>query len=400
MINFSFILLVLTFSINLAAQETNVINIELSEEALGGNRFIKIGEIAGFEYHTIAYSHKHHVYYYLPRSFKNDGKSPAMILLHGGGASTSTYDSANRVARDYMRDMISLAENLGMPVIAPTSSIGWNYPTTPFLNEVVRMINADLKVDANRIFLFGHSMGGMGITREAGLMTDLFSGFMPTAAGMQEQYQTAAQLQTYFNTRFIHINGENDHFSVFKERALQVENKMKSLESIIGMTSGYNLYFHAGGHNYNLNLVEKKIREDIFPHKRNIYQSKIFPTFGRLYVDGRNDVMTPNVDFSYSSYFWLQADLKDLKKYYLIHGEATCLNNQYTVNIEDQGSLNGLKILISSKMVNLSKPITVMINGKILFNDYISASKKRTLEIISAKADESYIFDNYIDIKL
>jgi hypothetical protein len=362
--------------------------------------FSTIGEIAGFEYHAQSYKHKHHIYYYIPGSFKADGKGTTMVLLHGGGASTSTYASANKVGLDYLKDMRRLADKLGMPVIAPTSSIGWNYPTTPLMNEIVSMIRAGLNIDPDRIFLFGHSMGGMGITREAGLMTDLFSGFMPTAAGMQDNYQIQGHLKTYFNTRFVHINGETDHFTIFKYRALQVENKMKGLEEELQMKSGFQLLFHPGGHNYDLQLVEQKIREEIMTAPRDLYQRRIFPQFGRLQVAGSNNPIAPDINFSYSSYLWLQAELKQLDKVYLLSGEASCENNQYSIQLEHDGALQGLRVLVSSKMVDLSKPVSILLNGRKVFEELLETDATKAREIIETKGDRGYVFDTYVDIKL
>lgn len=365
-------------------------------------RFAKVGTVEGLNYNPVSYKTKHYLYYYIPKSFKSDGTAPTMVLLHGGGSSTDTFESANEVALQYLEDFVPLSEKYGMPVVAPTSSIGWNYPTSLFMRDLVKDLNAEMKIDSNRIFLFGHSMGGMGITREAGYMTDLFSGFMPTAAGMAVNYQTDRTLRTYFNTRFTHINGTNDHFADFATRANEVKQKMVNFERLLGLKSGYTLTFHPGEHNYDLSYIENKLTTEILPNKRNLYQTRIFPVFGRLFVQGRTEATSPDVNYKYDSYFWLQAKkLVDAGKTFRMGAEAKCVDNKYEITLtEEAENVLTLRILVSSKMVDLSKPIVITVNGKVLHNQLVKKDEAKSREIVLSKNDPQFLFDTYVDVNL
>jgi hypothetical protein len=354
------------------------------------------GKVASFDYTPKAYAHKHAINYYIPSDYSAKKSYKVMMLLHGGGASTSTYASSKRVSLMYLNDFTTYAEKSDVIIVAPASSLGWGYYLKPLAKETIELMKKELNINTNKIILFGHSMGGMGITREGHWLADTFSAIFPTAAGMQDNYQVEKYLNTYFNVPFVHINGERDHFDVFRTRSLSVERKVKNLEQVQNMKSKYDLIFHKGGHNYVLSQVTRKL-DELFKLDKDLYQKKLFPLMMNLKV--RNSKWGPDTDSKHGSYFWLEVvDFIESEKSVQTFGQASIKNN--TVRVMLEPTVKKLRIYLSQKMVNFKRPIDVYVNGKFVNTYNLSASPKKSAMYQKLKKDKNFIFDNDITIEL
>lgn len=378
---------------------TTVMSASLSAKA---SDFSVEGKISAFEFTPESYTGSHFVYYYIPASFKKDRTAPAMVLLHGGGLGTNSLPAAKKTALAYIQSFTEMANRKGMLLVAPVSTIGWNYPTSYLMKELVGKINSEVRINTDRIILYGHSMGGMGITREAPYMIDLFSGFMPAASGMQESHQTEPALRTFFDTLYIQLNGKLDHFKEFLTLSDEVREKMANLESSFNLKSGFSLVTHWGDHGNDPGVVEGQLNSYMLKTKRKIYRKHIFPVFGRTYSSGSSHSSSPDIDATHDSYYWLQAkQLAQRTDTYQVSGEATCKNNTYTISLDDpEMNVLSLRVLVSSKMVDLKKPIRIVVDGKEMFKGHLKKHIERTREIIDAKRDEQFVFDTYVDLVL
>lgn len=128
----------------------------------------------------------------------------------------------------------------------------------------------------------------------------------------------------------------------------------------------------------------------------------MFPVFGRTYSSGSAHLTSPDIDAAHDSYYWLQArDLAQRNETYQVSGEATCKNNTYTISLDDpEKNVQTLRVLISSKMVDLKKPVRIVVDGKEVFKDLVKKNPKRTREIIDGRKDEQFIFETYVDVTL
>src|SRR5690606_33615734 len=122
---------------------------------------------------------KYDVLYYQPQSLKGKKNSKVLVFLHGGGASTVTRAGALSVSSSYISNLKSIADNLGFTLIVPSSSsLNWGGHTRVMLEALARELKQDKRFDAKRIGLSGHSMGGMGITRNFFWLADDFAFFL------------------------------------------------------------------------------------------------------------------------------------------------------------------------------------------------------------------------------
>lgn len=339
------------------------------------SHFKTVGTPTWFQFTPPSYSDAEHpnsffydIYYYIPSSLRNSTNVKALIFNHGGGGSTLSRPGSISVVNMYAPDLKRMADELGFVVVLPSANgLNWGGHTVPLMRELAKMLRTDLEVDADRIGMSGHSMGGMGITRSYYMLADTFSFFMPIAAGMDLDYAPAAQtewqINKVFNVPYIHIQGLYDHFDVFVTRCREQLRRTQELESRYGMTSKLNMVFTNDDHNYNYTTFKKHL-SDAFKTPRDHNQSRLFGTV----VTGSTWNTENNILFRWTAptrYFWIEAVNADLTVAEGVNFFAKAENNVVTIDLATQPKqTKTLRVYLSSKLLDLSKPIDVVINGK------------------------------------
>ena len=98
---------------------------------------------------------------YLPKSYDSDfaTKWPTIIFLHGG---SSRGNDLKRVKANGIPDRIERGKDLPFIVIAPQCPIDKRWETDDWFDILYTEITARYRVDTNRIYLTGLSLGGSG----------------------------------------------------------------------------------------------------------------------------------------------------------------------------------------------------------------------------------------------
>jgi len=163
---------------------------------------------------------------YVPSSYDGAKPNPLIVALHGLGS------SASQMIR--YRGMTDLAEEHGYIVVAPEgyNSHGWygslgpgknrfserfqgNEPDPENLGElsekdvfnVLDIVKGEFKVDPNRIYLMGHSMGGGGTLYLGMKYKELWAGLGPIAPAI---YSNPIQLSNIPKMPIILVQGDQD----------------------------------------------------------------------------------------------------------------------------------------------------------------------------------------------
>lgn len=155
---------------------------------------------------------------YVPTSYNGSRAFPLIVALHGlGGTEDSFFDG-------YDKKFPELAEQRGYLVAAPLGyrvdgSYGWglgNPPADPTIRrnqelseqdvmQVLQLVRQQYKVDETRIYLSGHSMGGIGTWKIAAKYPEVWAAIAPFAGN-----GTPATLERMKSIPEIVVHGDAD----------------------------------------------------------------------------------------------------------------------------------------------------------------------------------------------
>ncbi len=117
---------------------------------------------------------------YLPEGYQEDNEKqwPLMIFLHGAGESGEELD---KIKMHGPPKLIEQGKKFPFIVVSPQSLRGgWN----PFyVKTLVEKAQSDYRVDNERIYLTGLSMGGFGTWNTATMFPDIFAAILPICGG-------------------------------------------------------------------------------------------------------------------------------------------------------------------------------------------------------------------------
>lgn len=144
---------------------------------------------------------------YVPTGYRTDQPAPLVIALHGSGGNEKSFfdDEAHYPGKDGLKNA---AEQFNVLAACPSARGNTNYRGLG--ENAVFQVLADVKrrfrIDENRIYLTGHSMGGTGATDLALHHPGIFAAVVPIAAARSIRW-VAANAE---HTPFWWIGGERD----------------------------------------------------------------------------------------------------------------------------------------------------------------------------------------------
>jgi pimeloyl-ACP methyl ester carboxylesterase len=148
---------------------------------------------------------------YVPRSYTGASARPMVVMLHGALGDERYYFSGL-----FDPDVIKgEAERRGIILAAPTGRS--RFPTYRDLGqedvfEVMKAVGRDYKIDASRVYLTGHSMGGFGAWLIAASRPELFAAMAPVSGGSPapDAAQLAALLEKLKAIPALVVHGARD----------------------------------------------------------------------------------------------------------------------------------------------------------------------------------------------
>jgi hypothetical protein len=361
--------------------------------------FDTVGSVDSFQWAPERYENafKYDIFYYIPKSLKKSEKVGSLIFTHGGGSSTMDRAGSINAVKMYMPDLKRMADELGIIVVLPSANgLNWGGHTRGLMKELARLMRKELNVDVDRMGVSGHSMGGMGITRNYLWTADEFAFFLPMAAGMDVNHQTEQHLNKVFNVPYVHLQGRNDHFEVFITRCEEQLKRTKDLEVQYATPSKLEITFYNGSHNYDYALFKSNLSRLITKAPRNLYQKTLY---GSLHTVKSKNVEN-NITYDYESearYFWVEATNTDLTKPERIDFKAQVVGNNIEIDLPvSPVQTKGLKIYLHSSMVDLNQKVEVLINGKLVSTREPAAGILRNMDA----NDPGFNFEATVDVTL
>lgn len=178
---------------------------------------------------------------YVPKAYDGSRSFPLIIALHGlGGTEASFFEG-------YDKKLPELAEHHGYIVAAPLGyrvdgSYGWglgNAPADPGTRrmqdlseqdvmQVLQHVRQQYKIEANRIYLMGHSMGGIGTWKVAAKFPDVWAAIAPISGSGQvatiERFRTIPEIVVHGdNDPTVNVSGSRSMVAKMKELGVEVK---------------------------------------------------------------------------------------------------------------------------------------------------------------------------------
>jgi acetyl esterase/lipase len=361
--------------------------------------FDTVGSVKSFSWAPSRYQNdfRYDIFYYIPESLKDEKNVPALIFNHGGGSSTMNREGSIKAVNLYINNLKRLADELKIIVVLPSANgLNWGGHTRGLVRDLARLIRKDLDVDANRIGLSGHSMGGMGITRSYLWLADELSFFLPMSAGMDVNHQSEEHLNKVFNVPYVHLQGLRDHFEVFITRCEEQLRRTKELETSYNQFSMFDMVFYEGSHNYDYELFKSKVNRLMGSFPRDLFQKELWGSLHTVQSTNTENGIAYDYD-SENRYFWIEVRETDLTISERIdfHAKIDQQNVLIDLKIVPKHS-KVLRVYLSSKMIDLSLPVEVYVNG-------LMKERRMPRELgqkITDSHDPGFIFDDFIDIAL
>lgn len=119
--------------------------------------------------------------YAVPGTYVPWRKNPMIVFLHGGGQGAGDGDY-------YFPSAWYCGEPRGCIVVCPTVlkkvAVAWsNEQHVAYIRAVVKEMQSKYNIDPDRIYLWGHSMGGYGAFYIGSRTTDIFAAVSPMSGG-------------------------------------------------------------------------------------------------------------------------------------------------------------------------------------------------------------------------
>ncbi|MBI3273181.1 MAG: prolyl oligopeptidase family serine peptidase [Planctomycetes bacterium] len=298
---------------------------------------------------------------------------PLVIGLHGGGAGVGDAGSA---ASQWSGAGGKGAICVFPQVLEALDETEWyKQKEQQYLLALIEEVKHTYRIDTNHIYVVGHSMGGFGTWSLAGHHSDLFAaaasgagGPIVAVEGGKGTRHEPGQLENYFNLPIWFFHGTDDQ-QVPVEPDRYADDKMKEWK----YEHVYKEYPKIG-HGFPPDGV-KPILDWLFTKSRNPLPKKIvwYPT--RTY---------------HTHSFWLSVAEPVGMPFYPSRIEATRDGNKLDVTCKP-GSPK-LSVWLNEKMVDLTKPVTITLNGEQKWNSVVTPSFADALESIVDRNDVNLWF--------
>ena len=267
------------------------------------------------------------------------GGWPLVIAMHGGGgAPAEVNDSQWRVMQKYYRDHTEVTGYKYLALRAPNNTWNGFYDdyVYPLIENLIAQFLVYGDVDPNKVFILGYSHGGYGAFAIGPKIPDRFAAIHSSAAAPTDGQTSAKTLRT---TRMTFMIGEKDTAYGRCERCQQYAKQLADLRK--GRIDIYpvEMLFKTGhGHG---GLPDRDLLTRILPYTRNPVP---------------REVSWELTDGVVRDFFWLRNSQPAAGQSI----EARVRGNQISL---ETTKLNTLTLLLDERLVDLSKEISVTVNG-------------------------------------
>lgn len=344
-------------------------------------------------------------YYYGKKGVAADGKYPLFLYVHGSGPKDQEWENGIQLGLRF-KDSPSI---YFIPQIPNEGEYyrWWHLSKQYAFEKLIRqsMVNGD--VDANRLYVFGISEGGYGSQRLASFYADYWAAAGPMAGG---EPLKNAPVENCANIGFSFLTGADDtgfyrndltwytqvaFDSVQLARPLAVDNTplfRHRINLLPGMQHAINYGLTTPWlKQFVRNPYPKTVLWEDFEmdgrHRSGFYNLQVLvrPSEKRTYYEMDIDKNVVSIKVSDVDYV---TTLKDKQ-----WGIDLKFSRSYTMATGGK-----LRVYLNDQLINLSKPVTVKINGKQVFHGVVKANLRAMVNSCAEYFDPCRIYPVAIDL--
>ena len=362
------------------------------------------------------------LFFNVPPSYSPKTPTGLVVFLHGGGATTGR--RAPRVTLDYPpegvseRDSNQLGNVLNAAgLIGVGASAPWNEnsyyrwclrESDEYIADVIRECRSRFNIDADRVILLGHSMGGFGAYHHLLRQPDRFSTVIVNAGSWSLGYWPAIR-----GTPLCIVQGVNDARPGARWHYTDVEYARQTVRLLQSYNLEHTYCEHEGMHALcegkefiaqYLNVAKNLRRDPFAPHIALATPQG----FGHYYKSPArhnrwlsiNETLPGTLKFDQ-----LVTNGADDFHEWRLHHEVTERSGSL-VEAAYQGNsiaittrhIARFTVWLHPRMINVNKPVLITVNGKEAFHGYVRSSLLTSLESYERRGDWGLIYPIKVEL--
>lgn len=352
----------------------------------------------------------------------NPKKSYALLFfLHGAvGYNTGYPDIADSTQTEgWNRYYTKYAGNVIMVYPNGNKDYNWMDPEKGFfmVPAILKQIKQVINIDDNRVFITGHSNGATGSFSYLIKQPSPFAAFY--GFNTRPRVETGGTyIRNILNRSYFNVSTDNDYY--YPPGANDsLSAAMKSIGADY-QDHRYNGFPHWFPKFDESEPAHKLLFEDLAKRKRNPFHHSIHWECDNIKYGRCDWLQITALDTTTKKAAWQKEINFQIKKWVVLDNKensfirdtlvyafkfpkrsgaikADFKNNVFTVETSDVKSFS---ILLSPEMVDFSKPVTVIVNGKFYFKQKVNYNKEFTEAEFKDNLDRSAVWVNHIDIHL
>ena len=202
---------------------------------------------------------------YVPNAYSEKHPSPFLLIGHGGNGSMSR-SYAESTAQMAIQDWIPIAEQYGFILAAPATTRGWGNIGYSIVSSLRSQLQRWFRLDPDRMYLTGHSMGGHLSWRSAIYIGDRWGAVAPMSGGYD--YVEKGLMKMLFNVPGYVTFGKQEPYGIADaNRNMRSWLQAHDFEWIVQEKSG--------GHEIFFDELPK-VAEFFLKHPRNLYRIQVW----------------------------------------------------------------------------------------------------------------------------
>ncbi|MCA5006349.1 hypothetical protein [Sphingobacterium bovistauri] len=333
-------------------------------------------------------------FYYIKKKEKPATGYPIFLNLHGSGPKDREFLSTLGLSYQYKDGATSYI----VPQIPSERRYRWWFKSKQYAWEnLIRMIMIDDTFNPNKFYMMGISEGGYGSQRLGAFYADYLAGAGPMAGG--EPLHNAPPIN-FRHIAFSFETGEFDHMFGRNKLTQSAKDQFDSLSNVYPGNYVHKINIQKGkGHGIDYSVTTPWLVQYSRTPRPTSYEWILFAMDGRYRQSFYNIAITKPLNIAEGDEYNRASFIFNIdKKSNTIYLNDAVKNSDLSKS--KPLSSGSIDIYLSDDMIDLSKKIKVIYDGKKVFNKKVKLAENNLIESCAIFNDPERIFPAKIALKL